>query len=127
MDPSVNGREALFPSSYVEKIESGPVPQQRTLPPMDNKPAYRPFMAAHHGSDAPPSSGEGLNSVGLQQAPGQAEKQNSMGKYKNTLAHSAAGGVGFGAGKCCRYLVSTTFLMLFTGAAIGGGLVRAIF
>ncbi|SJL08813.1 uncharacterized protein ARMOST_12184 [Armillaria ostoyae] len=37
-------------------------------------------------------------------------KKSKFGKYGNTMAHSAAGGVGFGA-----------------GAAIGGGLVRAIF
>ncbi|KIM84783.1 hypothetical protein PILCRDRAFT_368967 [Piloderma croceum F 1598] len=107
----VNGKEALFPSSYVEKIEFSPSPP---LPPQftDNseKPVYRLFGAAHHGSDLPPPSGSEVNSIGLQQAPGQEEKNNKFGKYKSTLAHSAVGGVGFGA-----------------GSAIGGGLVRAIF
>jgi len=112
----VNGKEALFPSSYVEKIESSPSPQPqlRTLPPQftDNseKPIYKPFGAAHHGSDLPPPSGSEVNSIGLQQAPGQEENKNKFGKYKSTLAHSAVGGVGFGA-----------------GSAIGGGLIRAIF
>jgi len=116
-----NGREALFPSSYVEKITS-PEPQQQpqqrgALPPQysdtnnNEKAVYRPFMAAHHGVDAPPPSGSAeVNSVGLQQAPGQEEKRNRFGPYKSTLAHSAVGGVGMGA-----------------GAAIGSGLVRAIF
>lgn len=85
MDSSVNGREALFPSSYVEKMESAPVPQQRAIPPVSNKPAYRPFMAAHHGADAPPASGDGVNSLGLQQAPGQVERQNTTNKYTSTV------------------------------------------
>lgn len=82
-----NGREALFPSSYVEKIESQP--QQRTLPPpfeKTDKPAYRPFMASHHGADAPPPSGTDVNSVGLQQAPGQEAKKDKFGKYKGTVS-----------------------------------------
>ncbi|KAJ7678550.1 SH3 domain-containing protein [Mycena rosella] len=80
----VNGKQALFPSA--------------------------PFMAAHQGRDAPPAPGGGTNSLGLQQDPEQEKKKSKFGKYGNTMAHSAAGGVGFGA-----------------GSAIGGGLVRAIF
>jgi len=114
----VNGKEALFPSAYVEKI-TAPAPTSppagRNLPPaLKNnagpKPAYKPFMAAHQGQDAPPAPGGGTNSLGLQEDPGQEKKKSKYGKYGNTMAHSAAGGVGFGA-----------------GAAIGGGLVRAIF
>jgi len=111
----VHGRQALFPSNYVEKIESTSPPvynPERNLAvqaPADEKAVYRPFMAAHHGTDMPPASGA-VNSVGLQEAPGQEAKKSKFGKYGNTMAHSAAGGVGFGA-----------------GAAIGGGLVRAIF
>ncbi|RDB29455.1 Protein csh3 [Hypsizygus marmoreus] len=105
----VNGRQALFPSSYVEKLPSS---TSTAFPSASSttKQAYKPFGAALHGRDAPPPSGEGTNSVGLQQAPGTEEKKSKFGKYGNTMAHSAAGGVGFGA-----------------GAAIGGGLVRAIF
>jgi len=106
----VNGKQALFPSSYVEKIETvSAVLPHRSVAPMGKK-NYNPFNAALHGSDLPPSSGEGVNSLGLQEAPGQAEKKNNLDKYKSTLAHSAVGGVGFGA-----------------GSAIGGGLIRAIF
>ena len=89
----VNGKQALFPSSYVEKIAI----QQRSVPPISNR-SYKPFAAAQHGVDLPPATGESVNSVGLQEAPGQAEKKNSLNKYKSTLAHSAVGGVGFGAG-----------------------------
>ncbi|KAG9315136.1 SH3-domain-containing protein [Chiua virens] len=99
------GKEGLFPSNYVEKVASGVAP----APAIAGKP-YRPFGAALHGTDKPPPNGVGVNSVGLQQAAGQAEKKSKYGALGNTMAHSAAGGVGFGA-----------------GAAIGGGLVRAIF
>ncbi|KAJ7242762.1 SH3 domain-containing protein [Mycena haematopus] len=112
---SFNGKQALFPSAYVEKIvvnPPAPAPAARRVPPASNgpAPAYRPFMAAHQGRDAPPAPGGGTNSLGLQQDPEQEKKKSKFGKYGNTMAHSAAGGVGFGA-----------------GAAIGGGLVRAIF
>ncbi|KAF9463876.1 SH3 domain-containing protein [Collybia nuda] len=111
----VHGRQALFPSSYVQKIQPASTPAPPAVAPgmpaaRANKPVYKPFGAAHHGADAPPPSGAGVNSVGLQQEAGTEEKKNKFGKYGNTMAHSAAGGVGFGA-----------------GAAIGGGLVRAIF
>ncbi|KAG1726258.1 SH3-domain-containing protein [Suillus paluster] len=103
------GREALFPSNHVERLDASAPAQVDGVATTAKKP-YRPFGAALHGMDKPPAAGVGVNSVGLQEASGQAEKKNKFGKYGNTMAHSAAGGVGFGA-----------------GAAIGGGLVRAIF
>ncbi|KIJ66809.1 hypothetical protein HYDPIDRAFT_108722 [Hydnomerulius pinastri MD-312] len=98
------GKEALFPSNYVEKVAPAVTTTTTSARP------YRPFGAALHGTDTPPANGGGVNSVGLQQASGQAEKKSKYGALGNTMANSAAGGVGFGA-----------------GAAIGGGLVRAIF
>ncbi|KAF9067192.1 SH3 domain-containing protein [Rhodocollybia butyracea] len=106
-----NGRQALFPASYVEKVETSAMPTPmptsapaagRTLPPSFNgakeKP-YKPFGAAYHGVNTPPPPGAGANSVGLQDdAAGQEKKKSKYGKYGNTMAHSAAGGVGFGAG-----------------------------
>jgi LAS seventeen-binding protein 1/2 len=57
-------------------------------------------MAAHHGADTPPPSVSGeTNSVGLQQDPAQEAKKSKFSGMKNTMAHSAAGGVGFGAGE----------------------------
>ncbi|CAA7266888.1 unnamed protein product [Cyclocybe aegerita] len=98
----VHGKQGIFPSAYVERI----TPQQQEGP----KKPYKPFGAAYHGMAAPPPPGQGTNAVGLQEKEGTEEKKNKFGKYKDTLAHSAVGGVGFGA-----------------GSAIGGGLVRAIF
>ncbi|TFK50037.1 SH3-domain-containing protein [Heliocybe sulcata] len=114
----VRGKEGLFPSNHVAKVDTPPTPavSPRAVPPVPagrastEKSAYKPFMAAHHGADLPPPSSGQTNSMGLQQDPKQEQKKSKFGKYGNTMAHSAAGGVGFGA-----------------GAAIGGGLVRAIF
>ena len=106
----VRGKEGLFPSNHVEKVDLAAAQSPASTAVSANKKPYKPFGAALHGTDTPPPSTTGINSVGLQQAPGQAEKKSKFGKYGNTMAHSAAGGVGFGA-----------------GAAIGGGLVRAIF
>jgi len=117
----VNGRQALFPSSYVEKVASPapvaapfatmPTPVAATRSASSAKP-YRPFGAAHQSVNAPPPNVQPMvNNVGLQaDTAGQEQKKSKYGKYGNTMAHSAAGGVGFGA-----------------GSAIGGGLVRAIF
>ena len=103
------GKEGLFPANHVEKLEStalAPAPATGRL--------YRPFGAALHGTDTPPQNGVGVNSVGLQQAPGQPEKKSKYGAMGNTvigdalamsfplinvqMAHAAVGGVGFGAG-----------------------------
>ncbi|CAL1715950.1 unnamed protein product [Somion occarium] len=75
------------------------------------KPAYRPFGAAYHGLDQPPPASGGVNSVGLQHEETEhKEKKSKYGKLGNTMATSAAGGVGFGA-----------------GAAIGSGIINSIF
>jgi hypothetical protein len=107
----VHGKQGLMPSSYVEKLRE-PVEQAPAANGASGtaKPVYKPFGAAYHGTAAPPPAGQGVNNVGLQEAPDTEAKKDRFGKYKNTLAHSAVGGVGFGA-----------------GSAIGGGLVRAIF
>ncbi|KAG2017240.1 class E vacuolar protein-sorting machinery protein HSE1 [Coprinopsis cinerea AmutBmut pab1-1] len=123
-----NGKEGLLPANYVEKLRSPPPPPPAPAPaPQGTGRPYKPFGAAFHGVEQPqppqaqygnqpqygsqpPPPGQGVNHVGLQDTGDQEEKKKGFGKYKSTLAHSAAGGVGFGA-----------------GAAIGGGLVRAIF
>lgn len=127
-----NGKQGLFPSNHVEKVvaPAGPVRTILSPPPQYNQPpaaaatvtaprekvAYRPFAAAHHGTDKPPPPA--VNSLGLQEAEGQDKKKSKYGKLGNTvsvlslccrtdglnaeqMANSAAGGVGFGAGKYC--------------------------
>jgi len=105
----LNGKQGLFPSTYVEKLPP-PAAAATSNVAAPAKQPYRPFGAAYHGMNVPPPPGQGVNSVGLQEKEGTEAKKDKFGQYKSTLAHSAAGGVGFGA-----------------GAAIGGGLVRAIF
>ncbi|KAG6875833.1 hypothetical protein C0993_007185 [Termitomyces sp. T159_Od127] len=101
---TLNGRSGLFPSAYVEKLSPSPTPSVSRAPFVTNsttsgsKTPYRPFGAANHGRDVPPPPGQGVNSVGLQEKNGTEEKKSKFGKYGNTMAHSAAGGVGFGAG-----------------------------
>ncbi|KAK0462825.1 uncharacterized protein EV420DRAFT_1745427 [Desarmillaria tabescens] len=97
-----NGCRALFPANYVEKI-TAPAPAARTLPPV-----YIPPTGSRSVPPAPaPATTQKKE---LQQDPGQDGKKSKFGKYGNTMAHSAAGGIGIGA-----------------GVAIGGGLVRVIF
>lgn len=48
---------------------------------------YKPFGASYHGLAAPPPAGQGTNDVGLQEKPGQAEKKDKFGGYKNTVSH----------------------------------------
>ncbi|KAG6840835.1 hypothetical protein C0991_004058 [Blastosporella zonata] len=96
---SVHGKQALFPSAYVEKIKA---PLPASTDPISTSPfvtrgtakPYRPFGAAMHGTDLPPPSGAGTNSVGLQEQGGEEKKKSKFGKYGDTMAHSAAGGVG---------------------------------
>ncbi|KDQ57039.1 hypothetical protein JAAARDRAFT_130934 [Jaapia argillacea MUCL 33604] len=106
------GKEGYFPSNHVEKVETTTPPRALPLPILPSttisaseKAAYKPFMAAHHGADVPPATGKGTNSLGLQQDAGQEQKKAKYGKLGNTMAHSAAGGVGFGAGKLMDNLV----------------------
>lgn len=80
----IHGREALFPSNHVERVDTSAIPQVDAVAASAKKP-YRPFGAALHGTDKPPAVGVGVNSVGLQEAAGQAEKKNKFGKYGNTV------------------------------------------
>ncbi|EAU85065.2 hypothetical protein CC1G_04161 [Coprinopsis cinerea okayama7 len=110
-----NGKEGLLPANYVEKLRSPPPPPPAPAPaPQGTGRPYKPFGAAFHGVEQPqppqaqygnqpqygsqpPPPGQGVNHVGLQDTGDQEEKKKGFGKYKSTLAHSAAGGVGFGA------------------------------
>lgn len=109
------GRQGLFPSNHVEKINTPGVapapapaipsaapwvpsvgapaaPPSYQTPPGgyqgygQEKPAYRPFGAAYHGADQPPPAA-GVNAVGLQHDDKDHEKKKSKyGKLGNTVS-----------------------------------------
>jgi len=100
------GKQGIFPSNYVQKLSPEPSPQ----------PYQEKLYSAPGYNDPPPqqldpvNNPAAVNSVGLQQDEGQDKKKKKFGKFGNTVAHSAAGGLGFGA-----------------GAAVGSGIINALF
>ena len=132
----------MFPSNYVEKVAS-PIPVASTT--ASEKPVYRPFGAAFHGLDKPPPAGQGVNSVGLQGQP-EAQKASKYGDLKNTVrlqSRSKHRVLNVFRSRWPPRLLEVLalelvsffgiivtlrdFSSLRTGAAIGGGLVRALF
>jgi len=97
------GRQGLFPSNYVEKLPPGSGPQDRGN---YNPPSYGmvPSMSPPGG----PPNGSVIVSNDQQQQPD--KKKSKFGGLGNTMATSAAGGLGFGA-----------------GAAVGSGIINSIF
>ena len=49
--------------------------------------AHQPIQGMH-SVDVPPSAGEGVNTVGLRQTPGQEKKESKLGRYGNTVSAS---------------------------------------
>jgi len=105
------GRQGLFPSNYVQKL-----PPEPSMQPQQEK-VYGAPGYTNYGNHPPPqqpmipfNNPPPVNSVGLQPDDGQDKKKKKFGKFGNTMAQSAAGGVGFGA-----------------GAAVGSGIINAIF
>lgn len=110
----VGGRSGLFPSSYVERIyytlppEPAPMVMKSSRPSSEvSAPTYTPYRSKHVAMN---SSGGGPNALGLQPTQTDEAKRAKYEHLKSTMANSAASGAGFGA-----------------GAALAGGLVRAIF
>jgi len=108
--PVVTGeKKRLFPSNYVQKLPPEPSSQ-----PYQEK-SYGAPGYTDYGNHPPPQQTNpdvnttAVNSVGLQPDEGQ-DKKKKFGKFGNTMAHSAAGGLGFGA-----------------GAAVGSGIINALF
>ncbi|TFK40217.1 SH3 domain-containing protein [Crucibulum laeve] len=92
-----------YPSPYQHNRYSGPVPQQGPYPPYQSsfvQPPQPPYAVTQSAPPVPPSAEE-QNAV---------KKHRFGGKLGNTLAHSAVGGVGFGA-----------------GSAVGSGIINSIF
>ncbi|KAF9484361.1 SH3-domain-containing protein [Pholiota conissans] len=129
----LRGNEGLFPSSYVSRIPQGPSHSEKVsanvpLPGNMYSPPYPPYQYQHQppqnsyygpppGAPYPPYQG-GPQPVPNQPAPNvvvnaaEPKKKHGFlqGSMGNTLAHSAVGGVGFGA-----------------GSAVGGGIINALF
>jgi len=111
----VRGQTGLFPSSYVERIihslpPPAPAPKVRSSSRPGSEvsaPTYTPYRSTHVAMNP---VGGGPNALGLQPVQQEDAKKGKYDHLKSTMANSAAGGVGFGA-----------------GAALAGGLVRAIF
>lgn len=76
------GKQGLFPSTYVQKL---PQPVETNAPAPAPR-AYKPFGAAYQGLSAPPPAGQGVNNVGLQEAPDTEAKKDKYGKYKSTVS-----------------------------------------
>ncbi|KAF8920172.1 SH3 domain-containing protein [Mucidula mucida] len=114
-----NGSEGLFPANYVERLPHdppAPAPPQRgpssytPYPPTPTNypppagppmPAYQvpyqppqPYQPSYQPQYQPPAPQPPV----VQQAPAPEPKKSKFGGMGNTLAHSAVGGVGFGAG-----------------------------
>ncbi|KAJ1307434.1 hypothetical protein OPQ81_001535 [Rhizoctonia solani] len=104
----LNGREGMFPVNHVEKLPN--TPSYTTSYGYEEKQQH--FQPHQHY--APPPGPPAMYQQGgpVQAAPQTEEqkKKSKFGKFGGIAATSAAGGLGFGA-----------------GAAIGGGLVNAIF
>ncbi|KAJ2988016.1 hypothetical protein NUW54_g9248 [Trametes sanguinea] len=121
------GKQGLFPSNYVEMLDTGrsvppppaplmpmPTSSYNSAPPapygMPNEPEKAAMYQQSYASP-PPGPMQPAPPVQVVQVQQEAPpKKNKFGKLGNTMATSAAGGVGFGA-----------------GAAIGSGLINAIF
>ena len=80
-----NGKQGLFPSTYVE-ILSTPVSTGNSggVAATAKKP-YKPFGAAYQGMDTPPPANQGVNSIGLQEKEGTDAKKDKFGQYKSTV------------------------------------------
>ncbi|KAI0671973.1 SH3 domain-containing protein [Trametes maxima] len=124
------GKQGLFPSNYVELLDAGRGPVSPAPPPpsMPMMPSYQPppgppqpygMMPEKAPMYQPPYGGPPpgamqpappVQVVQVQQQEQEPPKKNKFGKLGSTMATSAAGGVGFGA-----------------GAAIGSGIINSIF
>ncbi|KAF9493397.1 SH3-domain-containing protein [Pleurotus eryngii] len=120
----INGQEGIFPSNYVERVAAPP--SSFSPSPLNEKayqPSYysapgpvhaQPSYAPQPGYAPPPPNPGYHHAAPTVPAPAPAEEPKKAGFFSkplgNTLAHSAVGGVGFGA-----------------GSAVGSGIIHAIF
>lgn len=107
----LNGKEGMFPSNHVEKLPNAP----SAAPSYASTYGYTPEheKQQHQMYAPPPGPPAQYQQAGpVQDAPPNEgeKKKGKFGKYGGMMAGSAAGGLGFGA-----------------GAAVGSGLINAIF
>ncbi|KAJ2926904.1 hypothetical protein H1R20_g10188, partial [Candolleomyces eurysporus] len=111
--PSYGGPSPAFPAPTAPSYPGGPYPGG---PPYQPPPApYGFYGAVNQGYAAPPPGHQApvpppQGNVAVQQSQEPPKQHKFGGNLGSTLAHSAVGGVGFGA-----------------GSAVGGGIVNAIF
>jgi len=125
-----NGKQGLFPSNYVEKLESSSspspyneklpqdrnfssppyAPQYQQQPPMGPPPMGPPIYPSNQPVAYNPYMAQPPGNVIVQPAPEEPPKKSRFGGMGNTLAQSAVGGLGFGA-----------------GSAVGSGVINSIF
>ncbi|KAG8773802.1 hypothetical protein FRC12_002311 [Ceratobasidium sp. 428] len=114
----LNGKEGMFPSNHVEKLPNTPSYTPSTPsynPSYGSQPSYgyneKDQYQPQHQAYGPPATYQQAGPVQQQAPPAEEEKKKGkFGKYGGMMAGSAAGGLGFGA-----------------GAAVGSGLINAIF
>jgi hypothetical protein len=86
----LNGKQGLFPSSYVENLS-------RPVPPVKSgataKKPYKPFGAAFQGMDSPPPANQQrVNSLGLQEVQEKTpDIKEKLNQYKNSMKDFGAG------------------------------------
>ncbi|KAF8969237.1 SH3 domain-containing protein [Flammula alnicola] len=151
----LNGRAGLFPTSYVERLHERSFPAQpdgsekAPMPPNfpPSGPTYSfsspyPYPQQNSYYGPPPANGPYPPYQGNPQAPipppvvvvnaEDSKKKHGLfqGKLGNTLAQSAVGGVGFGAGQYLSFVEGTYVrlrLIYLPGSAVGGGIINALF
>ncbi|THH21262.1 hypothetical protein EW146_g246 [Bondarzewia mesenterica] len=123
----INGKQGLFPSNYVEKMDSSSFsppsyPPDIRKSPVPYGPSYQSpppsnYQLAPPAQYMPPAPPQGYNPYmgpPMQPAPVQVVQQEAPPQQKPSrfggLGQTAAGGVGFGA-----------------GSAVGSGIINAIF
>jgi hypothetical protein len=77
-----HGVQALFPASYVEKIDSSKIDSSKIDSSNSDKPMQKFRTPPPYSTNMPPANGV---DTGLQPAPGQEEKKKGFSKYKSTV------------------------------------------
>ena len=116
----VNGRTGLFPSNYVEKLVHPVPPALANLNSSSPSNPQPVVVHVHTQNDAGPQHAPSPYRGTQPPVQVQHEGEKKEGKYtqlKSTMAHSAAGGLGFGAGMSC-FMSCLPLLLLLLSASV---------